>query len=70
MIERRAHVVVGQHVAGTDDHGNPAAQPILVLSVTIDTSLFAHGQKENCKFTRIPNYSGDRKNAPDEHFRL
>jgi len=33
----RANVVVGQHVARTDDHGNPAVPARLVHYATIDT---------------------------------
>jgi hypothetical protein len=55
MVERRAHVVIAQHVAGTDNHDN-RQPPTLVLSVTIDTLLSPSGQKENDGFTRIPIY--------------
>jgi hypothetical protein len=35
--ERGPNVVVGQHVARADDHGNPAVPARLVLYATIDT---------------------------------
>ena len=35
--ERGPNVVVGEHVAGADDHGREAFQPALVLYATIDT---------------------------------
>src|SRR5262245_62047699 len=35
--DRRAHVVVAQHVAGTDDHGRSAFPGGLVRYATIDT---------------------------------
>src|SRR5207253_7429442 len=35
--ERRAHVVVAQHVARTDDHGEELFPSGLVLYVTVDT---------------------------------
>src|SRR5215510_5895874 len=35
--QRCPHVVVGQHVAGTDDHGSPAFPARLVRYATIDT---------------------------------
>jgi hypothetical protein len=35
--ERGPNVVVGEHVAGADDHGNPAVPARLVRYATIDT---------------------------------
>jgi hypothetical protein len=35
--ERGPNVLVGQHIAGTDDHGNPAVPARLVRYATIDT---------------------------------
>ena len=35
--ERRADIVVAQHVARTDDHGDPALPSVLVPYATIDT---------------------------------
>jgi hypothetical protein len=35
--ERRTHVLVGQYVAGADDHGKAGVPTGLVLSATIDT---------------------------------
>jgi hypothetical protein len=56
VTKSRPNVVITQHVAGTYDHGNPAAPSTLVLSATIDTLLSADGQKENAEFKRIPIY--------------
>jgi hypothetical protein len=35
-VERRTHVVVAQHIAGTDDHGSPAFAARLVRCATIE----------------------------------
>src|SRR5262249_16325589 len=54
--ECRPHIVVAEHVAGTDDHGNPGQRGrFLVPYATIDTRAGPGRQNQNTRFYSYSN---------------